>query len=91
MHEYARLLCGVAHIQAGAAMDSASKHALLNTSTDLAGQLLLVHAGCSASANVRLLDAVPNMYLHHLRWWEARKMWGQLLNITRNLVRQVRL
>lgn len=23
------------------------------------------------------------------RWWEARKMWGQLLNITRNLVRQV--
>ncbi|CAL8460788.1 g319 [Coccomyxa elongata] len=23
------------------------------------------------------------------RWWEARKMWGQMLNITRNLVRQV--
>ncbi|CAL5219186.1 g972 [Coccomyxa viridis] len=22
------------------------------------------------------------------RWWEARRMWGQLLNITRNLVRQ---
>ena len=37
-----------------------------------------------------VLDAVPNMYLHYLRWWEARKMWGQLLNITRNLVRQVR-
>ena len=36
------------------------------------------------------LDAVPNTYLHEIRWWEARKMWGQLLNITRNLVRQVR-
>lgn len=25
----------------------------------------------------------------YCRWWEARKMWGQMLNITRNLVRQV--
>ena len=23
------------------------------------------------------------------RWWEARIMWGQVLNVTRNLVREV--
>ena len=88
--EYACLLCGMVHpTRLG---NGVGKHALSARMIpiDTAGRLLLVHAGRCKCADVEGSNAVLNRYLPYSRWWEARKMWGGLLNITRNLVRQVR-